>query len=65
MDKRITQNALNFLLSKRMTFSGEDFLPLAEVVRELQGALNNGHAPNPEDGNTEAPPGGPESPEGA
>jgi hypothetical protein len=64
MDKRITQNALNFLLSKRMTFSGEDFLPLAEVVRELQGALN-GPAPNPENGHPEAPPGGPEGPESA
>lgn len=41
MDKRIVQNALNFLLSKRLTFSGEDFLPLAEIVRELQAQLDS------------------------
>jgi len=42
VDKRVAQNALNFILSKRLTFSGEDFLPLAEVVRELQTELGDG-----------------------
>ena len=42
MDKRIVQNAINFLLSDRLTFSGEDFLPLAEIIRELQAVVGNG-----------------------
>ena len=42
MDKRIAQNALNFLLSERFTYTGPDFLPLVEVVRELQARLDNG-----------------------
>ena len=46
MDKRIAQNALNFILSDRFTFSGEDFLPLVEIVRELQAGIN-GPAENP------------------
>ena len=41
MDKRIAQNALNFFYSDRFDFKGTDFLPLVEVVRELQ-ALANG-----------------------
>ena len=53
MDKRIAQNALNFILSKRFTFDGEDLLPLVEVVRELQADLNgpetDGEGGPPED----------------
>lgn len=40
MDKRIATNALNFFLSDRFTFSGKDFLPLAEIIRELQAELD-------------------------
>lgn len=46
MDKRVAQNALNFLLSDRFTFNGEDFLPLTEIVRELQVILNDGAETN-------------------
>jgi len=46
MDNRVVENALNFILSKRFTFSGEDFLPLAEVVRELQAELGDGPEAN-------------------
>ncbi len=52
MDKRIAQNALNFFLSERFTFKGPDFLPLMEVVRELQADLLNGPAPDPKSGDT-------------
>jgi hypothetical protein len=40
VDNRVVKNALNFILSKRFKFNGEDFLPLAEVVRELQAELD-------------------------
>ena len=52
MDKRIATNALNFILSKRFTFTGEDFLPMVEVVRELQ-AIVDGQTTNQEGGSTE------------
>jgi len=55
MDKRVAQNALNFILSKRLTFSGEDFLPLAEVVRELQAELDNGAKANTPGGHSQVP----------
>ena len=57
MDKRVAQNAVNFFLSKRFTFTGEDFLPLAEVIKELQAVLNGPEA-NPEGGHPEDPPSG-------
>ena len=50
MDKRIAQNALNFILSKRFTITGEDFLAVVEVVRELQSVIADGSAPNPRTG---------------
>ena len=40
MDKRIAQNALNFILSDRFSFNGGDFLPLVEIVCELQAVVN-------------------------
>jgi hypothetical protein len=49
VDKRIATNALNFILSKRFTYTGEDFLPLVEVVRELQ-AIVDGRTTNQESG---------------
>ena len=42
MDIRVARNALNFFLSDRFTFSGEDFLPLTEVIRELQYEVAHG-----------------------
>ena len=59
MDKRIAENGLNLVLSKRMTFSGEDFLPLAEFVRELQTDIMNGNAQDPKSGDNTEPPSGP------
>ncbi len=59
MDKRIVQNGINFILSKRMNFTGEDFLPLAEFVRELQTELTNGTAQDTQGGDTAEPPPGP------
>jgi len=55
MDKRVAQNALNFILSKRLTFSGEDFLPLAEVVRELQTELGDGTEADPQGRDSQVP----------
>lgn len=59
MDKRIAQNGLNFILSERLTFSGTDFIPLAELVRELQAEIVNGTTANTQSGNTADPPPGP------
>ena len=53
MDKRKTQNVLNFLLSDRFTFKGTDTLALLECVVELQREIANGDQANPQDGNTE------------
>ena len=39
MDKRLAQNALNFFLSDRFSYKGTDFMPLVEVVRELQAII--------------------------
>jgi hypothetical protein len=50
MDKRIAQNALNFLLSDRMTYKGPDTLPLVEIVRELQKEVEHGNPTNPQSG---------------
>lgn len=52
MDKRIAQNALNFFYSDRFTFKGTDFLPLVEVVRELQ-AIAGEPKGNPPSGDTQ------------
>ena len=54
MDQRIAQNALNFLLSDRMTYKGGDTLPLVEIVRELQHELDHGTESNPPSGSSEA-----------
>lgn len=59
MDKRIAQNGLNFILSERLTFSGTDFIPLAEFVRELQAEIINGAKANTQSGDTADPPPGP------
>jgi hypothetical protein len=50
MDTRIAQNALNFILSDRMTLKGSDVLPLVEIVNALQQEVQNGPTPNPQDG---------------
>ena len=50
MDQRIAQNALNFLLSDRMTYKGPDTLPLVEIVRALQIEAENGTTTNPQSG---------------
>jgi hypothetical protein len=55
MQKRIAQNALNFLLSDRMTYKGSDTLPLVEIVRELQQELDHGTESNPQSGSSETP----------
>ena len=56
MDKRIAQNGLNFILSDRLTFSGTDFLPLAEFVRDLQAEIINVAAQDSQSGDTTEPP---------
>lgn len=53
MDKRIAQNALNYFLSDKFSFKGSDFLPLAEIVRELQGEIGGG-TEDPQDRHSEA-----------
>jgi hypothetical protein len=55
MDKRIAQNALNFLLSKRFTITGEDFLAVVEVVRELQTVTADGITPDTPSGDIKSP----------
>ena len=50
MDKRIAQNALNFILSDRMSFKGTDALPLFEVINGLQQEVQDGLTTNPQDG---------------
>jgi len=50
VDKRIAQNALNFLLSDRFTYKGPDTLPLVEIVRELTTAIGDGATTNTEGG---------------
>jgi len=42
MDKRIAQNALSYFLSEKFSYNGTDFMPLAEIVRELQAEVGNG-----------------------
>ena len=42
MDKRIAKNAYSYFLSKKFTFDGTDFLPLTEIVRELQQVIGDG-----------------------
>ena len=59
MDKRVAQNGLNLILSERMNFSGADFIPLAEFVRELQTEIQHGTAQDPQSGNHTEPPPGP------
>ncbi len=59
MDKRIAQNGINFILSERFTFSGTDFIPLAEFVRELQAELINVSTQDTQGGHTEGPAPGP------
>jgi hypothetical protein len=54
MDKRIAQNALNFLLSDRMTYKGPDALPLVEIIRELQKELDHGNTSHPQSGSDQA-----------
>ena len=49
MDKRIAANGLNFILSKRFNYNGEDFMPLVEFVRELQAIVGDGTESNPKD----------------
>jgi hypothetical protein len=54
MDARIAQNALNFLLSDRMTYKGPDTLALVEIVSELRKEVDHGTAPNPQGGTDQA-----------
>jgi len=56
MNKRSAQNALNILLSDRVTFKGTDFPVLLEVVRDLQGDLDNGNETNAQSGTAQEPP---------
>lgn len=63
MNKRIAQNALNFILSDRFTFTGEDLLPAVEVVRELQVFLADGNQANSEGGAPAGAGDGPHDPE--
>jgi hypothetical protein len=52
MTPRVAQNVLNFMLSDRLHITGEDILPVAEIVRELQADINNGQKENTENGAT-------------
>lgn len=53
MDKRIAENARNFFLSDRFTFTGADFMPLAEVISSLNAEIAaNGNTSHSQDRHT-------------
>lgn len=54
MTKDGAQKTLNILLSDRVTFKGNEFPVLLDVVRELQVDID-GHQSDPEGGDTETP----------
>lgn len=53
MDKRVAQNAINYFLSDKFSFQGTDFLPLAEIIRELQTVIGDGAEENPPSGHNQ------------
>jgi len=55
MDKRIAQNNLNFLLSKRISYEGTDIMPLIEIIRELQTEIGDGQTAYEQSGDTQDP----------
>jgi hypothetical protein len=49
VDKRVASNALSYFLSKKFTYDGTDYLPITEIVRDLQEIIGESTS-NPEGG---------------
>lgn len=55
MDKRVAENARNFIVSDRFTFKGTDIGPLFEVLAALNEEIRRGATSDEKDGTDKAP----------